>query len=153
MTDPDDQPFVDSLRSITPDAWEELWQAVDAVAAQTDYATWEGGETREGRDGRPVTTMPYPAYHPSVDRLRSAIGSADLMVPFEWPDWADLPHYRDDPTRLADAPVADAVRMITAILRSERFTDGSIEGALESGLLLAALARVRTWAAEQGLPT
>ena len=41
-----------------------------------------------------------------------------------------------------DAPVEDAVRMATAVLRSERFSDGSIEGALRDGTLQAAVRRV-----------
>jgi hypothetical protein len=39
--------------------------------------------------------------------------------------------------------------MLTSILRSERFSDGSIEGALESGLLQTAVARLRRWYEEE----
>lgn len=41
------------------------------------------------------------------------------------------------------APVADAVLLLTAFQRAERFGDGNIEGAITSGLIQAALARVR----------
>jgi hypothetical protein len=53
--------------------------------------------------------------------------------------------YQADPDALADAPVTDAVRLLTAIQRAERFSDGAIEGALERGVMQAALARLRRW--------
>jgi hypothetical protein len=148
VDDDADQPFLDALETVTDDEWVALWRALDAIAAESEYATWAGGETRTDAEGRTVTTMPYPVYHPAVDALRDAIGGARLVVPYDWPDWADLSRYRDDPAALADAPVADAVRMVVAIVRSERFSDGSLEGALTSGLLQTALGRIRGWAAD-----
>lgn len=152
MVDERDQPFLDALEAVADDDWRALWRALDDVAGRTEHATWAGGETRTEADGRRVTTWPYPVYHATVEALRSAIGGAGLVVPYAWPDWEDLPRYRDDPAALAEAPVADAVRMVVAILRAERFTDGAIEGALGSGLLQSALARIRRWAAEHDRP-
>jgi hypothetical protein len=153
VVDDADQPFLDALAAVSADEWAALWRALDAMAAEREHADWAGGETRVDADGRTVTTMPYPVYRPAVEALRSAIGGTPLIIPFAWPDWSDLPRYRDDPAGLASAPVADALRMVIAILRSERFTDGSIEGALQSGLLQAALGRLRRWAAERGEPS
>ncbi|MGV3758366.1 MAG: DUF6508 domain-containing protein [Actinomycetota bacterium] len=152
MVDERDQPFLDALEAVADDDWRALWRALDDVAGRTEHATWAGGETRTEADGRTVTSWPYPVYHPSVEALRSAIGGARLMVVYDWPVWPDLPRYRDEPALLADAPVADAVRMVVAVIRSERFSDGSLEGALTSGLLQTALARIRRWAAEHGRP-
>jgi len=153
VVDDADWPFLDALESAGDDEWRALWRALDAVADLTEYATWAGGDTRTEADGRTVTTWPYPVYDPVVEALRSAIGGAGLSVVYDWPDWPDLPRYRDDPGALSDAPVADAVRMVVAVLRSERFSDGSIGGALDSGLLQSALGRIRRWAAEHGRPT
>lgn len=116
------------------DDWWVLWGAVDEVAGLTTFANWEG---------------PYPVYAPAVERVRRQLGVLGLYVPFAWPDWEGLARYRDDPGALADAPVTDAVRLLTAIQRSERFGDGSIEGALRSGVMLAALARLRRWHATE----
>jgi hypothetical protein len=46
-------------------------------------------------------------------------------------NWKGVLRYRDYPAALATAPVGDAVRLLTAIQRAERFGDGNIEGALE----------------------
>ena len=55
------------------------------------------------------------------------------MFPFDWMNWEGVLRYRENPAALATAPVGDAVRLLTAIQRAERFGDGNIEGALESG--------------------
>jgi len=50
---------------------------------------------------------------------------------------------------LADACVADAVRLATAIIRGERFGDGTIAEAIADGTLSAVLARLRHWYEEE----
>ncbi|MEV6323868.1 DUF6508 domain-containing protein [Nocardia sp. NPDC051787] len=47
------------------------------------------------------------------------------------------------------APVADAARMLTAVVRAERFCDGAILAALRDGTLPAALQRLRIWYQQQ----
>ena len=135
--------------------WESLWDAVDALADETAFATWTEadivGTTVVDGEERPVHQMPYPVYAASVERLRECIGALGLMVPFDWMNWDGLIRYRGDPAALASAPVEDAVRLLTAIQRSERFGDGNIEGALDSGVIQPALARLRSW--YEGRPT
>jgi hypothetical protein len=141
--DPDD-PAVDaaireSLGATTPEAWAELATALAAVEglAEDGYSTWTGTST--GDDG--VLTLGWPEYAPEVERLRAAVGAAGLVVPYAWPDWSGIERHRGG-RGLEEAPVEDAVRMVTAVVRSERFADGSIDGALRDGTLQAALRRV-----------
>ena len=146
MGSDDDTPFLDALTGVTDAQWDELSQALDALEGVTTFAEWAGGQVEmKVIDGveRPVTHVPYPIYPAEVERLRAAIGRCGLVVPYDWMDWDGLEQYRNG-IGLADAPPADAVRMITAIIRSERFGDGNIEGALRSGTLQAAIARVLT---------
>ena len=135
-----------ALAAVSADQWDELWVAVDAVTAEESHATWAGGHVVDTTivDGveRPVIQMAYPMYSAPIERLLELIGELGLVVPFDWMSWDGLDRYRAG-ERLADAPVADAVRMITAIVRSERFCDGAIESAWRDGTFPAALARLR----------
>lgn len=129
--------------------WAALWEAVDALNRETTFATWAGGDvvgttTVDGEE-RPVIQMSYPQYAEPVDRVRAQLGALGLFVPFAWPSWDGVRRYQDDPGPLAQAPVTDAVRLLTAIHRSERFSDGSIDSALTSGVIQGALARLRHW--------
>jgi hypothetical protein len=148
--DPDD-PAVDAairaaLGAVPPAAWEELDAALAAVEALDPdrYATWTGGG--EQPDG--TVTLAWPDYAPEVERLRSAIGAAGLVVPYAWPQWAGIERHRAG-RGMEEALVEDAVRMVTAVVRSERFGDGNIEGALRDGTLQAAVRRALAWPADQ----
>jgi Family of unknown function (DUF6508) len=136
------------LRAAPAEAWAELWAAVDALAGEEQHLRWGGGEpvgtTVVDGEERPVIQMPYAIYGEATERVLRAIGRAGLIVPFDWPDWEGVRTYRGS-SALDDAPVADAVRMVTAIVRAERFSDGTIGATIDDGTLLAALRRLRRW--------
>jgi hypothetical protein len=138
--DPTDAQIVARLQATSPDTWDELRRAADDVARLTAPARWEGGQTVDG-----VTRMPYPVYEPAVDRLMAALAAiSGGIVVFGWMDWDGVGRYRTaDAVR--EAPIADVPRLVTAIIRSERFSEGSIEGAVESGLVGAIVERLRRW--------
>jgi hypothetical protein len=150
---PVDAAIASALARAEDAQWQALWAAHDALAGLTTFAVWAGGDvigtTVVDGEERNVHQLPYPVYAEPVARVRHALGALGLFVPFDWPGWAGVKRYRAHPEELADAPVGDAVRLLTAIQRSERFSDGSIEGALQSGAMQAALARLRRWYDEE----
>jgi hypothetical protein len=95
----------------------------------------------------PVFRMPYAEYTEAVERVRSCLGSVGAFVVFPWSEWDGLDRLRGL-SALDAAPAADAVRMLTAIIRSERFTEGSIAGAISEGTFSAAVRRLLRWHAE-----
>jgi hypothetical protein len=65
---------------------------------------------------------------------------------FDWNGWLATPEGQGlarDPEAVAAASADDLGRLLTAIIRSERFGDGQIEGAFDSGLLLAIARRAK----------
>ena len=145
--EPTDDEVEAALRAAPGEAWRELASALAAVEGEARHATWHGGEQVVAIvDGveRAATQLPYPAYTEAVERFRRALTGVRAFVVFDWMHWDGLDRYR----RAADldgAPAADAVRLVTAVVRSERFGDGSIEAALDSGLLTAAARRLLAW--------
>jgi hypothetical protein len=141
--DPTDEQ-VEAARRRAPDAaWRELAEAVSAVEAETVHATWHGGERVTTATGT-ATQLPYPVYGAAVERLRGALGGVGAIVVFDWMGWDGRRRYRDA-ADVAGGPAADAVRLVTAILRSERFVDGAIEDAVGAGLLQGAARRLLAW--------
>ena len=142
-----------ALHAVPDDRWAEIAAALAEVLAEPEHLHWEGGHQVGVRvvDGveKPVIHVPYPVYTPAVDRLRVALGW--FVVPYAWPDWDGNQRYRRG-QGMADAPATGAVRLITAIVRSERFGEGSIGGAIDDGTLAAAVQRVLAWHDEQRRP-
>lgn len=153
MTESDDDALIDgALSRVTEEQWRALWDAAERVAAEDEHVTWGGGPSEvdappggNGSDGEARTfQMPYAIYSDAVNALQDAAHSAGLIVPFDWPAWDGTSRYRAG-VDMHDAAPGDAVRMITAVMRSERFGEGSISTALEDGTLQAAIERLRGW--------
>ncbi len=65
---------------------------------------------------------------------------------FDWKRWLASPEGRllsSGPEPVASASAEDLANLLTAIIRGERFADGTIEGAFNSGILLAIARRAR----------
>ncbi len=104
---------------MSPESWAELRRAIDSFA-ETEADSPEG------------TT--------ALDAIVSQLYDAGLIVPFDWPTWAaEHPSLRD----VAVADPVEAVKYLTAVVRADRFSDGTLAAAVESGGMLRALLVVR----------
>lgn len=95
---------------------------------------WAGGDRQA--DGS--ISMPWYELSPEAEAFRRDIVANGWIEAFEWMAWLKTPdgrHLRDEPAAIEAAGPDDLRRLLTAIIRSERFSDGSIAGAHESGLL------------------
>ncbi|HSH60999.1 MAG TPA: DUF6508 domain-containing protein [Acidimicrobiales bacterium] len=150
--DPTDADIEALMRRAPADAWAALWSAVDELEHEDEHMTWGGGQQVDTTivDGveRPVIQMPYAIYSTASERVVRSLYEVGAVVPFNWPDWDGVKKYRGV-LALDSAPVADAVRMATAIVRADRFSEGTIGAMLEDGTLLAALRRLRRWHDEE----
>jgi hypothetical protein len=103
-------------------------------AADAEFGHWEVPPPRDG-----VGSLGWYVFGPLADAWRAAVAAAGLVVAgFDWPAWLagdEGRALRDDPVALAAATPEQLARLVTAIVRSDRFTEGSIAGAFESGLL------------------
>lgn len=134
----DDERLLVALRTASPPDRARLQAALQAVqAAPRPLVDWHGGQP----DADGVIQMPFPTDHPAVDELIEALGQANAIAVFDWMDW-DGAHRYQRASDVLRAPVADAVRLITTFVRSEKFADGTIASAVEDGRLLAAAQRV-----------
>jgi hypothetical protein len=137
--EPSDSDIKVQLLLSPPERWQRLWSAVDDLLAEQPSPR----EIRiQNADGS--LCLPYAVYSDAVDRVQHALYEVDAIVGFDWTNWDGIRRYQGD-RDLADAPVADACRMLTLIMRAERFNDGTIGRALDDGTFQAALLRLRKW--------
>ncbi|WP_187278625.1 DUF6508 domain-containing protein [Methylobacterium sp. WL64] len=63
---------------------------------------------------------------------------------FDWAAWAQTPkaqRLRDDPTALARASERQLARLLTTVIRQDRFVEGALAAAFASGLISGILRR------------
>lgn len=130
--------------------WDELWVAVDELDGSTDRFRWRGGreitDEAPAAHGRPVVVMPYVLYSDEVERVLRPLAELGVVFAFQYqyPAWKQGARYAGG-NGLADAPVADAARLLSAIVLADRFCEGTIAAALDDGGFDATLARLRRW--------
>jgi hypothetical protein len=99
-----------------------------------DFGHWETPAPVDG-----VHSLGYYVFGPTADAFRDAVGRAGWVnVGFAWPAWLETAEgraFRERPETVATATPDQLSYLVTAIIRSDRFVEGSIAGAFESGLL------------------
>lgn len=111
-------------------------------ALDFDAGDWHDSEVRHTPEGD-VRTMPWFEPSERAEAFLAAAAGNGWIEPFDWMTWVDTDEakaLRDDRDVLAAATPDQLQRLLTAIVRAERFSDGSLEWAFETGLM-AAIAR------------
>ena len=137
---------------------EELRQRLAAIGAFADEldspdfdpGQWHDSERRQTPDGE-VWTMPWFELSDRAEAFLAAIRANGWIEPFDWMDWAQTDEataLRDDRAALGRATLDQLQRLLTAVVRAERFSDGTLEWAFDSGLMAAIARRAQALAAE-----
>ena len=117
-----------------------------------DFGSWAGGEkTPSG-----AITWPFFALSDSADAFVSAMYELGwVRQDFDWGEWkgtSEAIELRDSPEALARASAEQLSKLITICVRQERFVDGALASAYESGLLTGIIARAAALTDEARLP-
>lgn len=108
--------------------------------------TWAGGaETEPG-----VIQMPYVSYDPVVDSFRKvAYEHGWVKKDFAWSAWMQSDEARSlrAGTAIRSATSDQLGQLLTFCIRQDRFVEGALMGAFESGLILRIVERAAVLAA------
>lgn len=101
------------------------------------FGSWHGGE--EISPG--VREMPHFSLGETASSfLYMAYDQGWVLEGFNWPAWkgtGEAITLRDDPAVLAAASPEQLAKLLTALIRQDRFSEGALNSAFESGLLTA----------------
>lgn len=136
----DEAAIVSALKAVTPEQWLQLDAAISALAdSYAPPATWVSPEPSvevvDDTD-QVVGHHGYPQYPGEVTAVVDHLYQAGLIVPFDWQSWATA---QPDLRHLTIAEPVAAVKYLTAVVRAERFSEGTIAAAIESGQFAEAL--------------
>ena len=99
------------------------------------------------REDPAVSTMPWYELSEHAEAFVRVLGG--IIEPFDWPAWLPTPEaqglYRDRAV-LAAATPEQLSKLATAIVRSDRFTEGALGEAFDAGVMAAIARRASTLA-------
>ena len=117
--------------------------ALAAFAERLDEpcGAWAGGEKLDENS----FSMPWFDYAPMMSEFIDAAYDCGLVVAFDWPEWMSQGGHQlvfAAPKAMADYSLADVQRVVTAILRGDRLTEGALASAFEDGRMPALIRRL-----------
>ena len=93
----------------------------------------------EVKEKKGVITMPSSSLSPEAKASNRMIYQEGWILDgFDWPEWAQTDEFKDlfsKPEALAKASVDQLAMLLTALLRKERFCEGTMASACSDGLL------------------
>ena len=93
----------------------------------------------EVKEKKGVITMPSSSLSPEAKAFNRMIYQEGWILDgFDWPEWAQTDEFKDlfsKPEALAKASVDQLAMLLTALLRKERFCEGTMASACSDGLL------------------
>jgi hypothetical protein len=130
-----------------------------ALAALASFREeFEDPKFRAGAWSSPTTSadghlqMPVMDLSPVVQRFHDAAYEHEwIMNYFDWSEWArssQAARLRDEPDGLANASEFDLFRLLTVCIRQEKFSEGALLEAFDSGLIKRIVERATTILAE-----
>ena len=107
------------------------------------------------RDDPNVSIMPWFELSDRANAFLNAVRGNGWVEPFDWMAWAQTDEgkaLREDREALAKASADQLKRLLTALIRADRFSEGTLAWAFESGLMVAIAQRAGTLATTLSLP-
>jgi hypothetical protein len=126
-------PWADRLAALAPFATR---------VREADFVFGAWADSHQLPDGSWM--MPYHELTDGGLALMAAFGSW-IQVGFDWSTWARTDEGRrllEEPAAMADATPEQIARLLTTIIRADRFNEGQLAGAWDSGYLIRLLDRV-----------
>ena len=90
-------------------------------------------------------SVPWFELGPEADSFVRDASALGFVRPFDWVAWIATPEAAAllEPDGLRNASADQIANLLTALVRRNRFVEGALEGAFESGLILAILERAK----------
>jgi hypothetical protein len=132
----------------------------DGLAAFVTALEADDFEAGRWHDSEPLAdgsfSMPWYELSATAEAFLRAVGEGGWLMPtFPWPTWAPTPEaiaLRTDRDALAVATPEPLGKLLTMLIRENRFVEGALGDSFESGLMAAIARRAQVLAKADGRP-
>ncbi|HOI01105.1 MAG TPA: DUF6508 domain-containing protein [Bacteroidales bacterium] len=131
---------VEIINAIPREDWQPLFELIPEIERSEEFGEMLGGNDNEKGE----MMWPFWVEEEVITRFRDIIYNLPVTVAFnymEWDEGKEMASKQDFDFDTIDVPTK--CKIITAIMRNDRFCDGALISAFESGLMLALLKSIQ----------
>jgi hypothetical protein len=137
----------DKINALTREDWKPLLELIPEIEHTAEFGTWSGGTA--DKDG--VIQFPYSVPAPIVSQFLEVVYAIPIIINFDWSAWEEGREMASDETFNFDATdLVTKCKLITAIVRNDRFCEGALVSAFASGLILKILKSIEKTVNDRG---
>jgi len=137
---PNTENYIEKINAFTQEDWQPLLYLIPEIETTKVFGRYQGiAETEEG-----VFTLPYWITGDLIDRFVKIVYEMPIIISFDWAAWDEgrrIANDLDFDYNTIDIPTK--CKLITAIVRNDRFCDGALAEAFESGWMLKVLKSIK----------
>lgn len=128
--------FKDKIEGLTRQDWSPLLALIPKIENTSKFGEWSGGDA----DEEGVIQFPYCKPLPIVSQFLKVVYAIPIIMDFDWGSWdVGRKMASDDNFNFDSTDLHTKCKLITAIVRNDRFCEGALVSAFESGLILKIL--------------
>lgn len=132
--------YREKINSFSENEWRQLIELIPLVEKTQKFGEMAGGEKVENG----VIIMPYWNQNAIVSQFQEIVYNIPIIISFDWGSWEEGRIIaRDENFDFDTIDIPTKCKLITAIIRNDRFCDGALIEAFESGLILKILRSIK----------
>lgn len=132
----EEENFIDIINGYPLDKWQPLLNLIPEIEASNNFGQIDKVENPEEN----VIYIPDLIEADIVSQFRQIVFEIPILVVFDWSSWSEgINILRQDNFNYDSIDLPTKCKIITAIVRSDRFSNGALISAFESGLILQIL--------------
>jgi len=143
----DENNYREKLYAFTHQDWRPLIELIPKIESISKFGEMAGGE----KDEKGIIQFPYMIQAPIISEFLEIVYSLPIIISFDWGAWNEGRKIANDENFDFDTlDLSIKCKLITAIVRNDRFCEGALVSAFESGLILRILKSIEKQIAETG---
>ena len=139
--------YRERLYAFTHQDWQPLIGLIPKIESTSKFCEKAGGEKNE----KGIVQFPYMIQAPIISEFLEIVYSLPIIIDFDWGSWNEGRKIASDENFDFDTlDLTIKCKLITAIVRNDRFCEGALVSSFESGLILRILKSIEKQIAEIG---
>ncbi len=138
-----EEDYIDKINGLSENDWSPLIELIPIIEQTKVFGTWP--ETIEGKGtSESPYIIPHISHSEIIDKFWSIVYKIPIVIQFDWMSWEELDDIIKNKNFDFDTiDIPTKCKVITAIVRAERFGEGTLVSQFESGLILKILKSIK----------